>query len=169
MSSVVLPILQALFLVLLYLFVWRIARAIVRDLRSASSQRPAAAQREAVPAAPRAQPQPAPRGESRRESKAKGEPRELVVRGGGRPPQILALNGSEVTFGRSAPSTVVLDDPYVSDRHARIRRERDLGWVVTDLGSTNGTFLNQVKLSRPTPISPGDQLGIGRSVVEVRS
>jgi pSer/pThr/pTyr-binding forkhead associated (FHA) protein len=41
-------------------------------------------------------------------------------------------------------------------------------WVVEDLGSTNGTFLNRVKVTSPTPIAAGDQLGIGKTIVEVR-
>jgi pSer/pThr/pTyr-binding forkhead associated (FHA) protein len=160
-APIVLPILQGLFLVLLYLFVWRIARAIIRDLRAAS-QPPRQA---AAPGAPRPQqarrPAPTPQ-------PVRTQPRELVIHRAGSPPKVLPLNGSEITFGRAAPATVVLDDPYVSDRHARIAHEGSIGWVVTDLGSTNGTFLNQVKVTRPTPIAPGDQLGIGKTTVEIR-
>jgi pSer/pThr/pTyr-binding forkhead associated (FHA) protein len=164
MAPIVLPILQGLFLVLLYLFVWRIARAILRDLRAASQAqrqvRPApAAARQPAQAAPRQAPQP---------QRTRAQARELVIHRAEGPPRVLPLNGSEVTFGRAAPATVVLDDPYVSDRHARITHEHSIGWVVTDLGSTNGTFLNQVKVTRPTPITPGDQLGIGKTTVEVR-
>jgi pSer/pThr/pTyr-binding forkhead associated (FHA) protein len=162
MAPIVLPILQGLFLLLLYFFVWRVARAILRDVRAANhgqrqaARQPAPAQTGVPPR--RREPQPPKR----------AQPRQLVVRATGRNPEVLALNGSEVTFGRTAPSTVVLDDPYVSDHHARISHEPSVGWVVTDLGSTNGTFLNQVKVTRPTPITAGDQLGIGKTTVEVR-
>jgi pSer/pThr/pTyr-binding forkhead associated (FHA) protein len=158
-APIVLPILQGLFLVLLYLFVWRIARAIIRDLR-------AAGQPARQPAPPRASPPERPRRPA--PAPVRSQPRELVIHRAGSPPRVLPLNGSEITFGRAAPATVVLDDPYVSDRHARITHEGSAGWVVTDLGSTNGTFLNQVKVTRPTPIAPGDQLGIGKTTVEVR-
>jgi pSer/pThr/pTyr-binding forkhead associated (FHA) protein len=164
-APIVLPILQGLFLVLLYLFVWRIARAIIRDLRAASQPPRQAARQATAPGAPRPQqarrPAPTPQ-------PVRTQPRELVIHRAGSPPKVLPLNGSEITFGRAAPATVVLDDPYVSDRHARIAHEGSIGWVVTDLGSTNGTFLNQVKVTRPTPIAPGDQLGIGKTTVEIR-
>jgi pSer/pThr/pTyr-binding forkhead associated (FHA) protein len=158
-APIVLPILQGLFLVLLYLFVWRVARAIIRDVRASSG----AGRQAAVRQAPVEAPAPA----RRPQQAARREPRELVVHGPGRP-VVIPLNGSDVTFGRAAPATVVLDDPYVSDRHARIAHEGSNGWVVTDLGSTNGTFLNQVKVTRPTPIQAGDRLGIGKTTVEVR-
>ncbi|MBA2529474.1 MAG: FHA domain-containing protein, partial [Euzebyales bacterium] len=82
-------------------------------------------------------------------------------------PRVVPLDAHDVTFGRAEASTVVLDDAYVSDHHARVYLV-DSGWCVTDLGSTNGTFLNQVKVTSPTPIAAGDQLGIGKTVVQVR-
>lgn len=165
MAPIVLPILQGLFLVLLYLFVWRIARAILRDLRAAS-QAPRQAARQAAAPAPRRAEQRQRRQQPQQPRRAQA--RELVVHRAGGAPKVLPLNGSDVTFGRAAPATVILDDPYVSDRHARITHDSAIGWIVTDLGSTNGTFLNQVKVTRPTPITPGDQLGIGKTTVEVR-
>jgi len=167
-------LLQGLFLLLLYLFVWRIARAILRDLR-ASAAAPRGATRPAA-AAPPPPARPAP-GSGRKRSRPRPNaatqpqrvvPSEIVVHRAGGAPRVLPLDGQAITFGRAAPSTIVLDDPYVSDQHARIAREGDAGWVVTDLGSTNGTFLNQVKVTRPTPLAAGDQLGIGKTTVEVR-
>jgi pSer/pThr/pTyr-binding forkhead associated (FHA) protein len=172
MAPILLTLLQGLFLLLLYLFVWRVARAIIRDLRStAPAPRPST-----TPAPPtRRPPGDARRGGRQARSGKQGparqtrsQPRELVIHRPGSPPRVLALDGSEVSFGRSAPATVILDDPYVSDRHARIWHDGATGWVVSDLGSTNGTFLNQVKVTRPTPIAAGDQLGIGKTTVEVR-
>jgi pSer/pThr/pTyr-binding forkhead associated (FHA) protein len=60
-----------------------------------------------------------------------------------------------------------ISDPSVSTMHAKLQR-RDTIWILTDLGSTNGTYLNQSRVSRPTPIAAGDQLSIGKTVVEVR-
>lgn len=179
MAPIVLPLLQGLFLLLLYLFVWRIARAILRDLR-ASAAAPRGAARPAAAPAPPAVAAPAPAaapGGGRKRSQARPGattvpqrvvPSEIVVHRAGGAPRVLPLDGQPITFGRAAPATIVLDDPYVSDQHARISREGDAGWVVTDLGSTNGTFLNQVKVTRPTPLAAGDQLGIGKTTVEVR-
>ncbi len=172
MAPIVLPLLQGLFLLLLYLFVWRIARAILRDLRVPQAQRPAGRPAAPAPAARKASTGqrrgPAPsRAGAPAPSKQRGVPRELVVHRAGGAPRVLPLDGQEITFGRAAPATVVLDDPYVSDRHARVAQDAT-GWIVTDLGSTNGTFLNQVKVTRPTPLAAGDQLGIGKTTVEVR-
>jgi pSer/pThr/pTyr-binding forkhead associated (FHA) protein len=151
---IVLQILQALFLLLLYVFVARAVRAVVRDLRT-------------VPAPARAV---APRSTSRSvaRERARRPPGELVVHVPDGPPQVVRLNGgSEVTFGRASESTVPLTDPYVSDRHAHVFHDgRD--WLVEDLGSTNGTFLNQVKVTSPTPIEAGDQLEIGKTSIKVR-
>ncbi|MGH8884734.1 MAG: FHA domain-containing protein FhaB/FipA [Egibacteraceae bacterium] len=154
MPSIVLHLLQALFLLLLYVFVARAVRAVVRDLRTASG--PARA------AAPRTAPISVARERARR------APGELVVHIPDSRPQVIRLNGdSEVTFGRAVESTVLLTDPYVSDHHAHVFHD-GRGWLVEDLGSTNGTFLNQVKVTSPTPIEPGDQLGIGKTSIEVR-
>jgi pSer/pThr/pTyr-binding forkhead associated (FHA) protein len=176
MAPILLTLLQGLFLLLLYLFVWRVLRAIIRELRLTAPPPRGPVGGPVAAAAPRRTPAPPTRGgrQTRSEKQGRGQrqtrsqPRELVIHRPGSPPKVLALDGSEVSFGRSAPATVVLDDPYVSDRHARVWHDGSMGWVVGDLGSTNGTFLNQVKVTRPTPIAAGDQLGIGKTTVEVR-
>jgi hypothetical protein len=67
-----------------------------------------------------------------------------------------------VVLGRSADVDVVVDDVYVSDEHAEILADGG-GWSVRDLGSTNGTFLNGAKVTRPTPLAAGDQLRLGKT------
>jgi pSer/pThr/pTyr-binding forkhead associated (FHA) protein len=159
MAPIVLTLVQGLLLLLLYLFVWRVARAILRDLRATPAvQAPEVRERRRRPAA---QPSREPRPESR------GRPRELVVHRAGGRPTVLPLDGRDISFGRSTSATVVLDDPYVSDRHARVSLEGS-DWVLTDLDSTNGTYVNQVKVTTPTRLAAGDQLGIGKTMVEVR-
>lgn len=168
MAPVVLTLLQVVFLLLLYLFVWRVARAVVRDLRAAPAQPRVAAPVPAA-AAPARSAAPArgaaPGGIVNRPTR--GVPRELVVHVPDARPRVLRLDGGDITFGRSERSTVALTDKYASQEHARVYRQGEQ-WVVADLGSTNGTYLNKAKLTRPTPIGPGDQLGIGSTVVEVR-
>ena len=72
-----------------------------------------------------------------------------------------------VTLGRAQDSTIVLDDDYVSSRHARIF-PRDGQWFVEDLGSTNGTYLDRTKVTSPTPVTIGVPIRIGKTVLELR-
>lgn len=155
MPAIVLTLLQGLLLLLLYVFIGRAVRAVVRDVQSpAPPTRPARTRRAPAAGSPQ-----------RRERRP--PPGQLVVHMPGGRPQVIDLDSSPIVFGRAGDVTVTLSDPYTSDRHAKIHREgRD--WLVTDLQSTNGTFVNQVKVTGPTPIAAGDQLGIGRTVVEVR-
>ena len=62
---------------------------------------------------------------------------------------------------------VQLDDTYASQFHARIYR-RDGSWFVEDLGSTNGTYLNQRRLTAPAEVRAGDRLRIGKTTLELR-
>jgi pSer/pThr/pTyr-binding forkhead associated (FHA) protein len=154
MPPIVLELLQGFFLLLLYVFVARAVRAVVRDIHTAGSMpRPGA-------------PRPSPRQPNR--ERLRRAPGELVIHVPDSRPRVIRLNGgSDVTFGRTDSATVILGDPYVSDRHAHVFHD-GRHWVVEDLGSTNGTFLNRVKVTSPTPIAAGDQLGIGKTIVEVR-
>ena len=72
----------------------------------------------------------------------------------------------EVTIGRAAGCEVTIDDTYASQIHARIFRHDDRV-LVEDLGSTNSTYLNREKVSRPTVLRRGDVLQIGATVFEV--
>ena len=69
------------------------------------------------------------------------------------------LSGERVTLGRSRECDVVVDDPNVSRRHAEVRRSGD-GWVVADLGSTNGVKLNGRRVGE-APLSAGDEITLG--------
>jgi pSer/pThr/pTyr-binding forkhead associated (FHA) protein len=77
------------------------------------------------------------------------------------------LGEAPVTLGRSHDSTIVLDDDYVSTRHARVY-PRDGQWLVEDLGSTNGTYLDRTKVNGPTPVQIGVPIRVGKTVVELR-
>ena len=74
--------------------------------------------------------------------------------------------GDALKIGRSADCQLVLDDDYVSTRHARIVRKAD-GCVVEDLGSTNGTFVNNQRIVTPTAFGIGDTIRIGRTLLTV--
>jgi pSer/pThr/pTyr-binding forkhead associated (FHA) protein len=156
MPPIVFTLVQGVFLLLLYLFVARAVRWVWRDVTSPARAAAAAA-------APRRS-----RGSSSGgKGKARTDPRELVIHTPQGRPRVVRLDAHDVTFGRAEGSTVVLDDPYISDHHARVFL-REGEWCIADLGSTNGTFLNQVKVTTATPIAAGDQLGIGKTTVQVR-
>jgi pSer/pThr/pTyr-binding forkhead associated (FHA) protein len=74
--------------------------------------------------------------------------------------------GGGVLIGRGADCQLILDDDYVSTHHARITLGAD-GYLVEDLGSTNGTMLNNEPLTAPTSFNPGDSLRIGRTLMSV--
>jgi pSer/pThr/pTyr-binding forkhead associated (FHA) protein len=76
------------------------------------------------------------------------------------------LNGPELTIGRATGCHVPLpDDTYASTLHARIF-ERDGAIYVEDLGSTNGTYVNGMRLAAPVVLRPGDHLQVGVTVLE---
>ncbi len=84
----------------------------------------------------------------------------LVLGDGRRVP----LGDTPVNIGRLPECEVVLADGNVSRRHAQIRRQGG-GWVLTDLGSTNGTRLNNFRLTTPSELRPGDEITVGNSVL----
>ncbi|MDX2714363.1 FHA domain-containing protein, partial [Streptomyces stelliscabiei] len=130
------------------------------------SARPAAAARQAAPPQQRGQqPAPATGGGGRR---GRNAPTKLVVSEGTLTGTTVALQGQTITLGRAHDSTIVLDDDYASSRHARIYPDRDGQWIVEDLGSTNGTYLDRNRLTTPTPIPLGAPIRIGKTVIELR-
>ncbi len=72
-----------------------------------------------------------------------------------------AGTGSSVTIGRDIACDLVLADLTVSRRHAGLLREAGGGWLIIDLGSTNGTRLNGWRVTSPAPLRPGDQVSFG--------
>ena len=72
-----------------------------------------------------------------------------------------------MTLGRADDSTLVLTDDYASSNHARLV-PGDGAWTVEDLGSTNGTYLGGSKVTGPTPVPLGQQIRIGKTVLELR-
>ena len=66
-----------------------------------------------------------------------------------------------VELGRDPDGDVVVDHPGVSWHHLALAPDRSGGWTVTDLGSTNGTFVDGEPISGPTRLAPGAQLGLG--------
>jgi len=164
MSEQLLTILKLCLLALLYLFFFRVLRAVWAELRTPVAPAPAGAGRASAPAPQPAAPRPAPAPAPAK----KGVPTELVVvepaAAAGRSWPI----GDEVTVGRAAGCAISLaDDTYVSTLHARVFRGPD-GVRVEDLGSTNGTYLNRAKVGAPVVVNRGDRLQVGNTTLEAR-
>jgi pSer/pThr/pTyr-binding forkhead associated (FHA) protein len=134
------------FLVLLYLFIWRIVRSVAKDLRLPQESFVLAPQQAAA---------------GLRRTRAGT----LVVLSS---PALEAnterdLDSSPVTIGRAPENDLALDaDEFASVEHARIEPRRDGVWL-EDLGSTNGTFVNGVKLTQPRKLSSGDVIRVGET------
>jgi pSer/pThr/pTyr-binding forkhead associated (FHA) protein len=163
MSELTVTLLRLGYLVLLWAFVLSAIGVLRRDLygtRIVSRKRPATAPA-AAPGTPAA-PAPAPRGRGRRSG-----PTRLVVTEGPLRGTTLPRGASAVLIGRAPSCSRVLDDDYSSSRHARVFPEGDQ-WLVEDMGSTNGTFLDDQPVTDPVPVNPGAQIRIGQSVLELQ-
>ena len=72
-----------------------------------------------------------------------------------------------LVLGRSPEADIVIEDPYASEFHLRLTA-REGRLVLSDLGSTNGTYVNGRRVSTPVDLSRGDAVQIGKTVMEVR-
>lgn len=79
----------------------------------------------------------------------------------------ITLAQSAILIGRSPACTLVLEDDYSSNRHARIFPQ-DGAWFVEDLGSTNGTHLGNQRIGDPVPLHIGQPVRIGQTVIELQ-
>ncbi|MEE1930049.1 FHA domain-containing protein [Streptomyces sp. TRM 70351] len=168
MSELTLTVMRLGFLAVLWLFVIVAVQVIRSDLFGTRvTQRQNAGRR--APDRPAARPpqQSPPAGRAAGRGR-RGAPTKLVVSEGSLTGTTVALQGQTITLGRAHDSTIVLDDDYASSRHARIYPDRDGQWIVEDLGSTNGTYLDRNRLTTPTPIPPGAPIRIGKTVIELR-
>jgi hypothetical protein len=142
------------FLIVLYLFLLWVAWSALRDMRRVGRGAAYADQRPAPDATDMYAATAGPDGE------LDGfEPRLLVERAAGHAPGTAYDISGGATLGRGDVE-IKLDDPFASSRHARIARQGHV-FVLEDLGSTNGTYLNEEPLSGPQPLHPGDRIRIG--------
>ncbi|MGH3254104.1 MAG: FHA domain-containing protein FhaB/FipA [Streptosporangiaceae bacterium] len=162
MSELSLTIIRVAFLAALWLFVIAAIGVVRTDLLGgpgAATRRGRARQAQSVRSAP-ARP-------TRPQRAGRGSPRILVVTAGALKGTSLDLSQQQITLGRANDATLVLNDDYASSRHARIFPQ-DGQWIVEDLGSTNGTYLDRQKVTRPTPVPLGVPIRIGKTVLELR-
>jgi hypothetical protein len=135
-------ILKILFLLLLYLFIWRIVRTASRDLRL-----------------PQESFVLAPDQAARLLGGSKPVDTGRLVFPDGRK---RGLDSRTISVGRSAENDITLEDDFTSARHARFEPRRDGVWV-SDAGSTNGTYVNGTKLAKPHRLKAGDVIRVGNT------
>jgi hypothetical protein len=147
----VLLILKIAFLVLLYLFVWRVVRTAGRDMRLPQESfilRPGQGGALTGGAI----------GQAVHSGRLVVMASPVLEEG-----QEFSLDSSAVTVGRASQNVVAIDgDEFASARHARIEPRRDGVWVA-DLGSTNGTFVNGIRIDRPRKLVTGDVVRAGET------
>jgi hypothetical protein len=140
-------VLKIAFLVLLYLFIWRIVRAVGRDLRL---------------------PQESfilrPEGGLVRDGGGIQTGRLLVVKSAALDEgSDIVLNSAPLTVGRGGQNDIELEgDDFASAEHARFEPRQDGVWIA-DMGSTNGTFVNGIQLERPRKLARGDIVRVGET------
>jgi pSer/pThr/pTyr-binding forkhead associated (FHA) protein len=136
-SDLLLTLLRLIFLALVYLFVWQVARSVGSHL----GLRP-------------------PRRGRRAGSRL------VVVKSDSLAGREIVVEDS-VVLGRSSQADVVLEDPYASEFHLRVT-SKDGKLVLSDLGSTNGTYVNGRRVTVPVDLARGDAVQVGKTVMEVR-
>ncbi|GAB3040509.1 antibiotic biosynthesis regulator FhaB [Parafrigoribacterium mesophilum] len=176
MSELTLLLLRFGFLLLLWAFVFAVVYALRSDLfgqrvrrmpqeGQAASPFPAAGRPTAAPAA-----QPAARAAGQSPSDAPAtatSAKRLVITSGAKAGMELPLSGDPLTIGRSGESGLVIRDDYTSTHHARLLLWGD-DWVLQDLDSTNGTFLDGVRVTVPTHVPLNTPIKIGTTSFELR-
>ena len=155
MSPFVLSVLKYALLVLLYFFIYRAVRSVAIDVsgRRAGGR---AAEMKSPSSPPAAKP-----------SKGGKAPAAVVVHEpDGDKPRTVRLSG-QLDIGRADGCAIRLQDTYVSQVHARLAGKNG-AWYVEDLGSTNGTYLNDRKVVAPVEVHAGDVVRVGKTVLELR-
>jgi hypothetical protein len=153
-SEIVLQAFRFGFLLLLWLFIFAAFRVVRADLFGGRTGRVASVPPRAAAVA----------------GKKRGHrgPKTLVVTAGPLTGTKITLGDQPILIGRADDSTLVLTDDFASSRHARLTN-RGGKWYVEDLGSTNGTYLDQQRVQGPLLVGPGQPIRIGQTALELRT
>ena len=162
MNQLTLDLIKLAFLAVLWLFVITAVGVVRTDM----FDQPASARRQRRAARQQARRAQSP-GPVRPPRYSRATARTLLVTAGDLAGTTIPLAQQQITIGRSADATLVLTDDYASTRHARLYPQNG-EWIVEDLGSTNGTYLDRQKVTQPTPVPPGVPVRIGKTVLELR-
>lgn len=156
MSELTLMLIRFAYLAILWIFVLSAISVVRSDMFGARIEATPRADRRAEK---QARKQAAKAKPSRR---PRGAPTHVAITEGANAGETISLDLAPLLIGRGSDAAIRLDDDYVSTRHARIASSGDQ-WFVEDLGSTNGTYLNEELLSGPQPLHQGDRVRIGDS------
>ena len=151
MAEFTVLVLKIAFLAILWLFIILIAAVVNADILGRRQRK----QSEVVPAQLPAAPE-----NKKAVKKGKKEPWVLAIDSGIHAGDRLQLV-TEVHIGRSEACELVLDDDYVSSMHALLSHRVEGGWLIKDMGSTNGTFVNAERIVAPTIVGTDDIIRIG--------
>lgn len=173
MSELTLLLLRIGFLVLMWFFVFAVVYSLRADLfgvrvRKLPQAEPAAA------SAPSARPNPAPAKPATPARSKPGGPAttstvsKLVITSGPKAGLEVPLGSEPMSIGRSSESGLVIRDDYTSSHHARLMLWGD-AWMLQDLDSTNGTFLNGERVGAPVAVSIGAPIKVGATTFELRA
>ena len=157
MSEIALTIIKVAFLALLWLFILSAVSVIRSDLFGKTvrtSDQPQPQELETPPPPPR------------RAKRQRGEPRVLTITQGNQAGLFAELAGGVIMIGRGADCQLILDDDYVSTRHARVVSSPN-GIYIEDLGSTNGSYVNGQRITAPTTITLADTVRIGKTMMRL--
>jgi hypothetical protein len=150
------------FLAVLYLFLLWVARSALKDLRGAGRggwSGGVPIKGEAIPADATGLYSASTLGSA---DVAHRAPKLVVERAPGHDPGMIYDLDGDIVLGRGDRAEIRLEDPFASSRHARVYEQGNIV-VIEDLGSTNGTYLNEELLETPRPLHPGDRVRIGDS------
>lgn len=154
MSDLVLSLLRIGFLIALWWFVFTVVAVLRRDLQAPRDAKPM------TPTKRQTAPSVRPTLRSRKASTR------LVITDGLLQGTVIPLGTSAIIIGRAPDAAVVLDDDFVSTHHAQLSPNGN-HWIVEDLGSTNGTWIDRTRITVPTVLQPGVPLRIGRTSMEL--
>lgn len=174
-SELTLLVLQLGFLLLMWIFVFAIVYALRSDLfgqrvrkmqtAPAAETAPAAPVASAFPTSPGAA--PAAAAPSAPTAASTENASRLVITSGPKSGAEFPLGRDEITIGRSADSAIIIRDDYTSTHHARLMLWNGR-WMLQDLDSTNGTFLDGSRVTVPTPVPLGATVKVGATTFELR-
>ncbi|WP_040282429.1 FHA domain-containing protein FhaB/FipA [Tessaracoccus massiliensis] len=151
MSDLVIAAIKIVFLGLLWLFILFVANVVRTDM---FGRRVPASSLSAIPA---------DRGRGKGRSKL---PTRFAITAG--PQQGVAVPVEPtINLGRAADSTLLLDDDYASARHAQLVQKDATTWVISDLQSTNGTYVNGKLVTEPVKVTVGDVVRIGKTLMRL--